>query len=589
MARRAFLLSSITFLGIISGVERPARAQFPAVMELRQLDGVSGFTILGADYAHLTGLSVSWAGDVNKDGVDDLLVGAPGGYSGPNYPEPEGRAYVFFGGRQIGREGVIDLRWPTSGAGWTLILGEVLDSTGASVSFAGDVNADGIDDLVVGAPDADAPLRPWTGQAYLFFGGPHLSKLSLLRPSDLDGTDGIVVSGTRSGAQTGNAVTNCGDLNDDGYADFAVATWLGNPGGRRSAGQVHVIFGGPKVGATPNLYPTLLNGTNGFSVNGILENDRAGWGVARGGDVNDDGVDDLIIGAPWADPAGRNRAGQAYVVFGRSGIGAGGLFELSDLDTSNGFVINGVAPEDQAGRTVCGGADLDADGVPDVVIGSWPSGDAYVIRGGQQVGASGVVELSALDGRAGFVVRLANGERGVANVGRPGDFNDDGVADLIIGSIGLPWSGQYRDVALVVFGREGLGSGGVVDATALGGREGFFLISANADWTGASVSTAGDVNGDGIDDLAIGAPFWQRDGIWWVGRAFVVFGRRLGDLDLDGDVDLADFLIFQRCFGGEERPPTPECPTDVISDLDYDGDVDLADFLIFQQNFTGSR
>jgi hypothetical protein len=134
---------------------------------------------------------------------------------------------------------------------------------------------------------------------------------------------------------------------------------------------------------------------------GAEDNDRAGASVGAAGDVNGDGIDDLIVGAFLASPGGRGEAGRAYVVFGRVGLGESGLLDLGHLDGHNGFAINGVTSDDLAGIWVDGAGDLNSDGVDDVMLG-----------------ALGADSHGVLDAGAAYVV-----------FGRAADSDDDGIAD----------------------------------------------------------------------------------------------------------------------------------------------------------------
>jgi Ca2+-binding RTX toxin-like protein len=218
---------------------------------------------------------------------------------------------------------------------------------------------------------------------------------------------------------------------------------------------------GSNSGFGAGLDLSTLNGSNGFAINGIAVGDQSGNSVSSAGDVNGDGFDDLIIGALGASPNGIRNAGQSYVVFG-SNSGFGAGLDLSTLNGSNGFAINGIAANDYSGWSVSSAGDVNGDGFDDLIIGA-----------------------------------------------RGADPN------------GIDFAGQ----SYVVFGsNSGFGAG--LDLSTLNGSNGFAIngIAAN-DRSGSSVSSAGDVNGDGFDDLIIGAKYADPNGISIAGQSYVVFGQ----------------------------------------------------------------
>ncbi|MBD2155301.1 FG-GAP repeat protein [Leptolyngbya sp. FACHB-16] len=387
------------------------REGFSGDLELSTLNGTNGFVLNGIDADDFSGFSVSGAGDVNGDGLDDLFIGAYG--ANPN-SSLVGQGYVVFG-QQAGFGANLTFSALTGSNGFRITGISPEDQAGYAVSQIGDVNNDGIDDLLIGAPSAD-PNGFSSGQAYVVFGrsGGFPANLGL---SALNGSTGFRINGLSEEGRLGSAVSGAGDFNGDGINDFMV----GAPNADRNttaSGRVYVVFG--RSGGFPATFNlSELNGTNGFVLNGAAGEDQVGAAISSAGDINDDGFDDLLIGAPGADPNGLS-SGRSYVVFGRTGSYSAQL-DLSDLDSADGFQINGISAGDESGRSLSRIGDVNGDGVDDLIIsapnadpdGNSSAGESYVIYGQPGPIAGLVFELptvNATDLDRGINVNLETGK-----------------------------------------------------------------------------------------------------------------------------------------------------------------------------------
>ncbi|ELR99332.1 S-layer family protein [Gloeocapsa sp. PCC 73106] len=480
---------------------------FPAEFEISNLNGSNGFAIDGVNANDRSGVSVSSAGDINDDGIDDLIIGAH--YADPN-GSYSGQSYVVFG-RNGGFSASLNLSTLNGSNGFTINGINSFDQSGVSVSSAGDINGDGIDDLIIGAPNADT--NGFAGQSYVVFGrnGGFSASLNL---STLNGSNGFAINGVTSGDSSGSSVSSAGDINGDGIDDLIIGAHYADPNGSYS-GQSYVVFGS-NGGFSSRLNLSTLNGSNGFTINGINSFDRSGRSVSSAGDINGDGIDDLIIGASGADPNGSS-SGQSYVVFGSNG-GFSASLNLSSLNGSNGFTINGINAYDNSGSPVSNAGDINSDGIDDLIIKATRTGQSYVVFGSNG-GFSASLNLSSLNGSNGFTINAVNsGYTSGESVSSAGDINGDGIDDLIIGATG---AGQSS----VVFGSSG-GFNANLNLSSLNGSNGFTINGINSfGSSSSSLSSAGDVNGDGIDDLIIGATGADPNGRDDAGQSYVIFGR----------------------------------------------------------------
>ncbi|MDB5540616.1 MAG: Ca2+-binding protein toxin-related [Devosia sp.] len=515
----------------IEPLEARIAPAFAAVIDLASLPAAQAVAITSAQANDDFGGSVSDAGDINGDHIDDFVIGAFTANA-----DSSGASYIVFG--QAGGLSPSISLGSLDGTNGFRINGEPGEEfSGVSVSAAGDVNGDGIGDLIIGASQADANGTD-SGAAYVLFGhgGNFFSPMSL---SSLIGQTGFKIIGEAAMNNLGASVSGAGDVNGDGFDDVIV----GAAGNANTAGAAYVIYGKPGAFSSP-INPANLNGLDGVKIFGAGVNARLGASVSGAGDVNGDGLADMVIGAPGLSPNVLGSGG-AYVVFGRAG-GFNSPLNLSNyISGNNGFVYFGVSPSAFTGSTVGSAGDVNGDGYADLFIGASgdnaggaASGAAFVVYGHGGTFAS-PFQLSPFDTAHGFqIIGAAPNDRVATTLHTLGDFNADGFPDLVLGSDhGGP---NGTGVAYVVFGRAG--GFETLSLSGLDGTNGFKvigtsgLLSANI-----SVSTAGDPNADGFADLLLGSPV--------TGAAFVLYGSSGGNTvkigpthktatftDVDGDL-----------------------------------------------------
>jgi len=491
----------------------------------------------GLTAGDLFGFSVSSAGDVNGDGYDDLIVGAPGNDAGGSVA---GRAYIYFGSENM--DSMVDViltgaaagdnfgfsvstAGDVNGDGYSdVIVGAHLNSAGGmnagraylylnsltgydipdefftgaaagdnlgiSVSTAGDVNGDGFDDIIVGAPNNDAGGNN-AGRAYIYFGGPMLSNFP-----------NVILTGAAAFDYFGRSVSTAGDVNGDGYDDIIVGA-PNNDAGGTNAGRAYIYYGGPGMN---NIADVILTGA--------AAGDNFGVSVSTAGDVNGDGYSDVIVGASGFN----SNIGRAYIYYGGPGMN-----NIADVILTGVFVAG-----DYYGISVSGAGDVNGDGYSDVIVGAHNNDDggtdagrAYIYYGG-----------ASMDNIADVILTgAAAGDEFGISVSGAGDVNRDGYSDVIVGAWRNAAGGWNAGRAYIYFG--GANMDNLADVILTG--------STDADFLGISVSSAGDINGDGYSDVIVGAP-WNDDGGSGAGSAYIYYGG--ANMDNIADVILTGAAAF---------------------------------------------
>ncbi|MCW2382933.1 MULTISPECIES: beta strand repeat-containing protein [unclassified Sphingobium] len=400
-----------------------------------------GFYISASQYAEYAGHSVSNAGDVNGDGLNDLLVGA---YGRDNTNDLAGGAYIVYGktgGTFVDLAQLPGAVGATKSNGFVLIGSNADGRAGFSVSVAGDINGDGYADFVVGAFAQDGTATD-TGRAYVVYGRSNNSTIQLSDLSAASNTLGFMIEGSSGGDQLGYTVSDAGDVNGDGLSDFIVSSFTADTPGNNS-GAAYVVFGQTGTsGATLNVSAlTAATNTRGFMISGSSAGDNLGFSIAGSGDINGDGLSDLAFAAAYADTSASN-VGKFYVVFGKSDGAGVGASALSVAGNTLGFVINGSSTDDNA-TSISVIGDMNGDGLADLLVGSSVSdsnggtdaGKAYVVFGKTDSSAVDLSALSVAGNTQGFAI---NGTGQVsAFLGKSvsaGDLNGDGLVDLMIGA-----------------------------------------------------------------------------------------------------------------------------------------------------------
>lgn len=458
------------------------KTSFPNPFPLSSLNGTNGFVINQANFGDSLGSSLAVA-DVNGDGYPDIIIGAYGANGGG------GAAFVVFGGPNAVSGGdwlpggassfsVSSLNGNTGvngTAGFRIDDTTANDNAGVAVA-AGDINADGKADVIIGAPTPYNARGP--GKTFVVFGGsgvwPAEMNVSALNGSTgVNGTAGVEFDGVGATDQSGMALA-AGDVNGDGKTDLIIGAMTSNG----DQGNDYLVFGGTGAWTSPIHLSSLngynpsspgTNGTNGTALLGSAPVIIQASGVSLAtGDINKDGYADIIVGAPYGTPVGGNLyAGVTAFIFGGGGTWPASAAIASvngynpgspGANGTNGILIGGVDASDISGFAVASG-DVNADGYSDVIIGAPSvnnqSGATYVVFGSNHTWPS-TMNLASLNGTTG--VRL-DGVTASDNSGRAvaytGDVDGDGIGDILIGAyLASPNGDTHGGSAFLVFGRK---------------------------------------------------------------------------------------------------------------------------------------
>ncbi|MBI4694392.1 MAG: FG-GAP repeat protein [Gammaproteobacteria bacterium] len=404
-----------------------------ATLAREALEGTNGFAITGfaAGSRVLHGAAL---GDVNGDGLADFGIGVESG---------SGTVHVVYG-RAEGFGQTLDLANLDAASGMT-ITGVAGTRFGAALAAIGDIDGDGCDDFAIGAPEARVKAALPSGEVDVVFGARDLP--GRLTAGELQGVHGFRLLGDGAATHAGAALASAGDYNGDGYADLLI----GAPGSTSAdTGRAYVVFG--HAGGYPSTLELaqLASGIEGLTIHGNTPGSRLGASVGRAGDIDGDGLPEIVIGAPGMEAGGTT--GRAYVLHGVVGA-------PTDVYATSGATIAGLARNDGFGALSPTPGDFNGDGYDDLLLaapqaaanGAAGAGVVALVYGGPDWDPRGYVDLAAPAG-ADLLFSGVAPRDGLGRALGFGDTNGDGRSDALLVSPGAGSAGATNGTAYVVAG-----------------------------------------------------------------------------------------------------------------------------------------
>jgi len=491
----------------------------------------------GTPYSYLGYYHCGGQGDINGDGIDDLVIVDPNNDTQVGGVTVGGVVSVYFGGPHLAERQ--DNRSPPD----VLFYGPSGSYTGESACIPGDLNLDGIDDLVISSPTMIDGTS--SGKVHIFFG----KRSGWKGVTSIDGADASFLSEGSSVDYFGKVVSGLGDVNGDGWVDLGISYPYLDWGGQSTLGKVFVVFGGRSEWER-NM--SIFDADASFVGRDIY--DMLGCTMSGAGDVNGDGLDDFIIGAPWADHVS-SYDGEVSLIFGRTD-GWGQNVSVSAADVNFG----GEGLNDYLGLGLSGGSDVNGDGLDDIMIGapynkdgSPGAGKVYLIFGRTEGWAS-EFDLSLSD--ATFL-----GEKQfdyLASVSIETDVNMDGLADILLGAVNSDHNSECAGQVYLFYGR----SDGWGIEMNLSKADASFVGEYKYDNAGTVIWGVGDVIGDGYPGFMISASD-NDEGSYMAGKVYLISGginfepleitslRAFRDPDYSEEVSIADLgeVIYLELIG----------------------------------------